>query len=114
MIGVRVRVDDVVEAEPRLRRDPEVAVDLAQLRVDEHGAARLGAAHEIRKAAARAYFLEDHGGPRERSSCRQRGSIAVVLPRRLEASTGYGWIEQDKTVTVTLDHARGLETYHRA
>src|SRR5439155_9850548 len=60
MVSVGVRVDDVVEAQPRPGGEREVAIDLAQLRVDEHRTARLGAAHEIGEAAARAHLLEDH------------------------------------------------------
>ena len=60
MVGVGVRVDDVMEAQPRPGGEREVAIDLAQLRVDEHRTARLGAAHEIGEAAARAHLLEDH------------------------------------------------------
>ncbi len=68
MVGVGVRVDDVVEAQPRPGGEREVAVDLAQLRVDEHRTARLGAAHEIGEAAAGAYLFENHRRADSRTS----------------------------------------------
>ena len=61
VVGVGVRVDQVVEAEPGPGRERQVAVDLAQLGVDEHGAARLGAPDQVRHAAAGADLLEEHG-----------------------------------------------------
>ena len=38
----------------------EVAVDLPQLRVDQHGRAGVGTADEVGLAAARRDLLEDH------------------------------------------------------
>src|SRR5439155_3947048 len=61
VVGVGMRVDQVVEAEPGPGRERQVAVDLAQFGVDEHGAARLGTHDELRHAAAGAELLEEHG-----------------------------------------------------
>src|SRR5437870_12071334 len=87
MVGVGVRVDDVVEAQPRPGGEREVAVDLTQLRVDEHRTARLGAAHEIGEAASRAHLLEDH----------RRGDSRASVPA---LSTAFADDSEGEVVTV--------------
>src|SRR5947199_5314362 len=87
MVGVGVRVDDVMEAQPRPGGEREVAIDLAQLRVDEHRTARLGAAHEIGEAAARAHLLEDHRRGDSRASVLAL-STAVATTAEEEVVTG--------------------------
>src|SRR5262245_44868550 len=64
VVGVRVGVDQVVETDAGLPDQAEEPVDLRQLRVDDHAAARLRAADEIAAAAASADLLEQHGQPR--------------------------------------------------
>ena len=52
VIGVRVGVDQVTDAQAVARGEAQIAVDLADLRIDQRGRAGVGAAEEIRLAAA--------------------------------------------------------------
>ena len=52
MIGVGVGVDDVAQPQALARQQPDIAVDLAQRRVDQHGGAFAGTAEQIGLAAA--------------------------------------------------------------
>ena len=64
VVGVRVRVDEIMDAQPVAGRAREVTVDLPQLGIDQHCRAGVGAADEIRLAPARGDLLEDHRLPR--------------------------------------------------
>ena len=61
MIGVGVGVDDEADAQAVARRQAEVAVDLARLGIDQRAGAGVGAADQVRLAAAGGDLLEDHG-----------------------------------------------------
>jgi hypothetical protein len=74
MIGVRVRVDDVVDAQPVARSKREIPIDLADLRIDERGRARVRAANEVRLATAGSNLFEEHRRPRDSG---QNGSGAA-------------------------------------
>ncbi len=63
MVGVRVRVDDVVDAQSIPRRQGEIAVDETELRIDEHGSAALRAPEQIGLATPGAEMFEDHAAP---------------------------------------------------
>ena len=60
VIGMGVRVDQVVDAQPVARGEREVVVDLAELRIDQRRHAGVRAADEVRLAAAGGYLFEDH------------------------------------------------------
>ncbi len=60
VVGMRVRVDQVPDPQAVPRRERDVAVDLAQLRIDQRARAGVGAADEVGLAAAGGDLLEDH------------------------------------------------------
>ena len=63
MIGMRVRVDEVADAQAVACRQREVAVDLAHLGVDQRRGAARFAADEIGLATAGGDLFEDHVVP---------------------------------------------------
>ncbi len=80
MIRVGVRVDDIVDAHPRLRRQGKIMIDLPNFRVDERRDTGLRAAHKIGLAATGGNLLEDHCYPRDTDPAEQTRSRAQ-LPR---------------------------------
>jgi len=64
MIGVGVRVDDEAHAQTLARGEGQVAIDLADLGIDQRGGAGVAAAHQVGLAAAGRDLLEDHRGGR--------------------------------------------------
>lgn len=63
VIGMGVRVDDIVDTYAGLRRQREIMVDPMYFRVDQRGDARVGATDEIGLTAARGNLLENHAPP---------------------------------------------------
>ena len=64
VIGVRMRIDQVMDAQALASRQREVAVDQADLGIDQRRGAAICAADEVRPAAAGAQLLKDHLRPR--------------------------------------------------
>ena len=60
MIGMSVGVDDVADMHPMPVGEPDIMIDLAQLRIDEHGGMCALAAHKIGLAPAGRDLLENH------------------------------------------------------
>ncbi len=60
VIRVRVRVDDVVDADTVSGEEGERAIDLRQLGIDHHPGAGVAARDQVRAAAAAADLFEDH------------------------------------------------------
>ena len=52
MIRMRMRIDEISDAQSALCSQSNVAVDLAKLRIDQHCGASLLATYEVRPAAA--------------------------------------------------------------
>ena len=67
MVGMGVGVDDVAQPQPFAREQPDIAVELAQRRVDQHGGAFAGTAEQIGLAAAGGDLVEDHRSIRQRA-----------------------------------------------
>jgi hypothetical protein len=61
VIGVRVRVDQVLDRESARGRGGRVALGAVEDRIDDRRHAILFAADEVRATAFRGEFLEDHG-----------------------------------------------------
>jgi hypothetical protein len=66
MIRVRMRIDDVVKPQPVAGRERLIAIDLADLGIDERRRAAVRATDEIGLAAAGRDLFEQHGNPRIR------------------------------------------------
>src|SRR5436305_8708437 len=60
MIRVGVRLDDVVDAHAALGGERHVAIELLEVRIDEHRRAGLVARDQVRQASATADLLEQH------------------------------------------------------
>ena len=60
MIRVRVGIDEVADPQTVARGERDVAVDLAEFRVDQRRGAGLLAADEVGAAAAGGYCFENH------------------------------------------------------
>ena len=60
VVGVRVRIDQVTDAQPVARGEAKIAVNLARLRIDHYGRACLAAAEQIGLTTAGSNLLEDH------------------------------------------------------
>src|SRR2546426_7581537 len=115
MVGMRVRVDDEVDAQPVARGLRQVAVDLARLGVDQRGGAALAAADEVGLAASGGNLLEDHGGPSvrprkvdysPRAAARRapvHGSTGKPLYRRRGATPG-----RTTSIRLVVNHALDL------
>jgi hypothetical protein len=63
MIGVRVRVEHVVDPQPMRRGERQIAIELRLMRVDRDRLAGLLAADQIGDAAVGADGLEEHRRP---------------------------------------------------
>src|SRR5690606_32431617 len=61
VIRVRVRLDDVVDAHAALGGERDVAIELLEVRIDEHRRARDVATDQVRQATAVTDLLEEHG-----------------------------------------------------
>ena len=86
VIGVGVRVDQVADPQALARRERDVAVDLAQLGIDDRRGAGVGVADEVGLATAGCDLLEDHGGaPSVRQPARRSAGAAIVsrMPARI-------------------------------
>src|SRR6267378_1367915 len=60
MVGMRVRVNQIVDPQPLARREAQVTVGLADLRVYDRGSAGVGTADQVGAAAASDDGLEKH------------------------------------------------------
>jgi hypothetical protein len=60
VIGMRVRLDNVVDAHAALGRHRDVTIELIEVRIDEHRGARIVAPDQVRQEAAGPDLLEQH------------------------------------------------------
>jgi hypothetical protein len=60
VIGVGVGLGDVVDSHPTLGRERDVAIELVEVRVDDHAGARDVVADQIRQTSAGTDLLEQH------------------------------------------------------
>src|SRR5580700_3158921 len=79
MIGMSVRINEVVDAQAMLGGQYPVAVELAQFRIDQRRGAGLLAAQQVGAAAPGSYSLENHG----RLICCAACAIAFALAEML-------------------------------
>ncbi len=63
MIRVRMRVDQVADADARPRGQSDVMIDLLQGRIDQDRRMCFGTSQKVGLAAPRGNLLEDHGRP---------------------------------------------------
>ncbi len=100
VIGVRVGVDQVVDAQSAARRRRQVTVDQADLRIDERAGAALGATDQVRLAAPGAELLEDHRSSLW-SPAIMRGSARLPTISTTTPSTTMAAASHSRPVTVS-------------
>src|SRR6185312_8460359 len=79
VIRVRVGIEQVAHVQAIVRGETEVAVQLSDLRIDEHRGAGLLAPHQVRLAAAGRNVFEDHRGDRARYPGQAGGKSTLKL-----------------------------------